>query len=98
MAYTYKHGPTPGVFLRSDGASIPADPGNLDYQELQRMMDEGYEPEAYDPPPKRQTRDERIVARLAQGKAAIQAAGTLAEVKSVMAATLDGLGQVFTGD
>lgn len=47
----YKLTADPNMILRDDdGAFIPADPDNLDYQAYLAWLDEGNEPTPYEPP------------------------------------------------
>jgi hypothetical protein len=49
MAYTLAANPE--VIIRdADGAFIPTDPGNIDYQEFLAWLAEGNEPTPYTPP------------------------------------------------
>ena len=49
---TYTLTANENVIVRdSDGAFIPTDPDNTDYQEFLAWRDEGNEPTAYTPPP-----------------------------------------------
>jgi hypothetical protein len=42
----------PEIIIRDeDGAIIPNDPDNVDYQEFLAWLDEGYAPTPYTPPP-----------------------------------------------
>ncbi len=48
---TYSLVELPGVIVRDeDGAFIPTDPDNLDYQAYLAWLDEGNEPTPYTPP------------------------------------------------
>ena len=56
MDYTYKtFSLFPKIIQRSDGASIPTDPDNTDYQEYLRWLDLGNTPEPADNPPQGET-------------------------------------------
>ena len=49
---TYTLTAQPNIIIRdSDGAFIPTDPDNVDYQEYLAWLDEGNEPTPYTPPP-----------------------------------------------
>jgi hypothetical protein len=57
MTYTLTAKPTfpgaPEIIVRDeDGAFIPADPANVDYQAYLKWLDEGNEPTPYTPPSK----------------------------------------------
>ena len=55
MTYTLTARPLPGaleIIVRDeDGAFIPTDPDNVDYQAYLKWLDEGNEPTPYTPPP-----------------------------------------------
>ena len=52
MAEEYQLTAQPDIIVRaSDGAFIPTDPDNVDYQVYLAWLDEGNEPTAYTPPP-----------------------------------------------
>jgi hypothetical protein len=49
---TYTLTAHPNTIVRDeDGAFIPTDPDNIDYQDYLAWLDEGNEPNAYVPPP-----------------------------------------------
>ena len=49
---TYTLTAEPNIIVRDeDGAFIPADPDNVDYQEYCRFLEEGGVPTPYTPPP-----------------------------------------------
>jgi hypothetical protein len=49
---TYSLTPDPWITVRDkDGAFVPADPDNIDYQAYLAWLDEGNEPTPYTPPP-----------------------------------------------
>ena len=51
MSEEYQLTVHPNTIIRaSDGAFIPTDPDNIDYQEYVAWLDEGQEPTAYTPP------------------------------------------------
>lgn len=50
MTYTLTSEPNT-IVRASDGAFIPTDPDNVDYQDYLAWCDEGNEPTAYAPPP-----------------------------------------------
>ena len=77
----YRLTDSPSIIVRlADGAHIPADPGNTDYQEYQRWLDAGNEPEPYRPPPKPVPQS---VTRF-QARAALHLAGLLPRVEALM--------------
>ena len=49
MTYTLTSDPNT-VVRDEDGAFIPADPDNVDYQDFLAWLDEGNQPTAYTPP------------------------------------------------
>jgi hypothetical protein len=50
MTYTLTE--QPGIIVRDeDGAFVPADPDNIDYQKYLAWLDEGNQPTSYTPPP-----------------------------------------------
>jgi hypothetical protein len=50
MTYTLTF--EPNIIVRDeDGAFIPTDPDNIDYQDYLAWLDEGNEPTPYTPPP-----------------------------------------------
>ena len=65
MPYTLTRDPST-VVRNEDGAFIPFDPDNLDYQAYLAWLDEGNEPTPYTPPattlPEIPTTDERVDA------------------------------------
>ena len=48
---TYTLTAQPNVIVREDGAFIPTDPDNVDYQAFLAWLDEGNQPTPYTPPP-----------------------------------------------
>lgn len=50
MTYTLTSEPST-IIRDEDGAFIPADPANVDYQAYLAWLDEGNEPTPYTPPP-----------------------------------------------
>ena len=55
MTYTLTQ--LPNVIIRDeDGACIPTDPDNVDYQDYLAWLDEGNEPAQYTPPPEAKPR------------------------------------------
>lgn len=89
----------------SDGASIPPDPSNRDYQRYLEDVKGGASVQEADPPPDSEpTRDERIITaaavrkeRLAAKKAAILASGLPTATKTAMADLLAGMADIVDG-
>ena len=53
---TYTLTAQPNIIVRDeDGAFIPTDPDNVDYQDYLAWLDEGNEPTPYTPPPAAKT-------------------------------------------
>lgn len=78
--------------------SIPAVPGDPNYEQFLTWQEAGNTPDPADPlPDPEPTRDELLQEAIDAGKTALAGASTLAEVKAVFAATLDGLGAAITG-
>jgi hypothetical protein len=99
MAETYQEIGGSAAWRRlSDGACIPHAPGNMDYERALEEIAAGADvlPANPDPDPG-PTRDALLREAIESGKAALSGASTLAQVKAVFAATLDGLGQAITG-
>jgi hypothetical protein len=52
MSEEYQLTEYPNTIIRvSDGAFVPTDPDNVDYQDYLAWLDEGNEPAPYAPPP-----------------------------------------------
>lgn len=83
----------------ADDVYIPPDPANRDRQVYEAWLAEGNEPEPAEPLPEPElTRNERLTAVIAQGLGALEGATTVAQLRSVFAATLAGLGKALTGE
>lgn len=101
----YKLTQTDVVIRLDDGASIPPDPLNRDYQKYVLDVESGVTAEDADPEPEREpTRAERIISatdvrkeRLAAKKAAILASGLPTATKTAMADLLDGMADIVDG-
>jgi len=57
---------------KADGAFIPFDPGNRDYQEYKRWLDEGNEPAEAEAPPKSKPEAQITLSELAERMIAIE--------------------------
>jgi hypothetical protein len=51
MVYTLTAPPNTSIIRDEDGASIPNDPANLDWQDYQAWLAAGNQPTPYTPPP-----------------------------------------------
>ena len=77
----YRLTESPSIIIRiADGAHIPADPGNTDYQAYLAWRDAGNDPEPYQPPP---ATVPQSVTRF-QARASLHLAGLLPQVEALM--------------
>lgn len=77
----YRLTDSPSIIVRiADGAHIPADPDNTDYQAYLAWLDAGNKPEPYQPPPEPAPQS---VTRF-QARAALHLAGLLPQVEALM--------------
>ncbi|MGE3272686.1 MAG: hypothetical protein AB7P40_28360 [Chloroflexota bacterium] len=83
--------------LSGDGTTVRAEiPDDVDPDQVAAVI-AAHDPKTVEVPQPLPTRDERLRTTIEQGKAALAGASTLAQVKAVFSATLDGLGDAITG-
>lgn len=86
------------ILRRSDGASIPREPANRHYQRFLEWERAGgvIDPADRAPEPA-PSRDERLLAAVAQAKALVGSGGFTDTQATKLAAVFDGLGTAITG-
>lgn len=88
-----------GVVRLADGANIPADPLNADYQRYLADIEKGADVQEADPEPTPEpSRDERLLEAVEQAKSAVSTGSVFTKAQvATLSACFDGLAQAITG-